>query len=188
MVHAGAATMSGPAMVAVLLVLLGVLVLGLVLRTHRVRSLARALAALGGRVVVPPPLPPVLQWAGSEVTAARAFDVLPGVPGIIVTVMRSPLPAVAADLGTTKADPFVAIYVPTRAIGDGEVFHRMLAAQVALEEIAAAAATASTHQIVVVRAAHSGRAVAAAVAAVRQALAASRSTKCDVAAAECSKP
>lgn len=159
--------MTNTAIFAFLAVIVAFLGLGIAYRQYRVRSFARALAQLGGRATRPPVLPDALDWEGTEIIAARAFDVAPGVPVVLVALMRSPMAAVASDIGATKADPFLVVRLPAAAVADADAFRATLARAVALEAIFE---DDPTHLLVAVRAPHTGKSVLALADAVRAGL------------------
>lgn len=148
-------------------IILGFIVAVILYRRQRIESFRRAVLALGGAPTRPGPLPDAVNWAGTEVVAARAFHILPGVPATFVALMRSASPAASEDLGSTKADPFLLLRLPAEAIHDEAEFQRVVSTAVPLDAVTY---DDTGHAIVMVRAFHTGPRVAALVAAVRAGL------------------
>ena len=136
-------------------------------RRQRIESFRRAVLALGGAPTRPGPLPEAVDWAGTEIVAARAIQIVPRVPATFVALMRSASPAASEELGSTKADPFLLLRLPAEAIPDEAEFERVVAATVPLDAISY---DDTGHAIVMVRAFHTGARVEAFIAAVRAGL------------------
>jgi hypothetical protein len=148
-------------------VILGLIVAVLVYRRQRIASFRRAVLALGGAPTRPGPLPEMVDWGGTEVVAARAFHIVPGVPATFIALMRSLAPAASAELGTTKADPFLLLRLPAEAIADEAGLQRAVAAAMPLDALVH---DDTGHAVIMVRAFHTGARVAAFIAAVRAGL------------------
>ena len=133
-------------------------------RRHRVGSFRRAVRALGGAPTRPGPLPESVDWAGTEIMAARAFELVPGVPATLVALMRAAAPAASDDFGTTPADPFLLLRLPSEAIADEAAFRDALSRAVSLDAVIR---DDTGHAVVMVRALHTGAAVTALVEAAR---------------------
>lgn len=148
-------------------VIAGLIVAVLFYRRHRVGSFERAIRALGGRSTRPGPLPASLDWAGTEIIAARAIELMPGVPATLVALMRSAVLSSSADFGFSKADPFLVLRLPAEAVADPEGFRAALAGAVALDSLEV---DDTGHAVAVVRALHTGGNVAAFIDAARAGL------------------
>ncbi|ALK08652.1 hypothetical protein [Blastochloris viridis] len=148
-------------------IIVGFIVAVILYRRQRIESFRRAVLALGGSTTRPGPLPGTVDWAGTEVTAARAIEIVPGVPATFIALMRSAAPAASEDFGTTRADPFLLLRLPAEAIADDAAFRRALAARVPLDGVVY---DDTDHAVVMVRALHTGAKVTAFIEAVRAAL------------------
>jgi hypothetical protein len=148
-------------------IILGFIVAVILYRRQRIESFRRAVLALGGAPTRPGPLPEAVNWAGTEIVAARAFQIVPGVPATFIALMRSASPAASEDLGSTKADPFLLLRLPGEAIADEDEFRRVVATAVPLDAVSY---DDTGHAIVMVRAFHTGPRVETFVAAVRAGL------------------
>ena len=136
-------------------------------RGHRVGSFRRAVRALGGAPTRPGPLPEAVDWAGTEIMAARAFEIVPGVPATFIALMRAAAPAASDDFGTAPADPFLLLRLPAEAIADEAAFRDALSRAVSLDAVIR---DDTGHVVVMARALHSGAAVTALVTAARTGL------------------